>query len=263
MNPQIQTDFYEPSATSHVAFSGLGGVRAFFSTRHGGHSTFPYSSLNLGFQTGDDPGAVRQNWNRLLKAHDLSNTAPVIPALCHGSDLFDADQNCGGEGAIPTADAVFTRTPGRVIAVTTADCLAVLVVDQTLGCVAAVHAGWRGTRENILGKTLSHLFAAGYCHPESTHLAMGPCLSPAALEVGEEVAQSLPDTHLVRLAGRPHFDLRGCNVSQALAAGARAAHISLHGGCTRSEAHLYFSHRRAQTDGTRVTGRMAACIALI
>jgi YfiH family protein len=156
------------------------------------------------------------------------------------------------------ADAVFTHAPGAVVAVTMADCLAALVVDPASGCVAAVHAGWRGSRDNILGRALERLFAEGRCRPESTRVALGPCLSVDALEVGEDVAATLPPEHVLRVAGTPRFDLRGCNRAQARAAGVPAEHIADIGGCTRGDASLYFSHRR----DAGVTGRMAACVVL-
>ena len=238
-----------------TAFPGLAGVRAFFTTRQGGFSTGAYTSLNLGAHTGDDAHAVARNWDAVRRAHGMP--FPVIPRLCHGATLLDAD-DARAVAAHAGADAVFTRVRGRPLAVTTADCLAALVVDPAAGRAAAVHAGWRGTRDNILGRALTHLFAAGLCRPASTHVALGPCLSTAALELGDDIAATLPAAHVVTIAGRPHFDLRGCNRAQALTAGVPAAHIAAVGGCTRDQPGLYFSYRR---DGG-VTGRMAACIVL-
>jgi len=264
LSREIQPRFLNP-------FPDLSGVRAFFTTRIGGVSTAPFDSLNLGFNTEDDSEAVGKNWSLVLAAQGMEGRTPVVPRLCHGAALLNADESHVSGQAAETervggqfgADAVFTRTPGRIVAVTTADCLASLVVDTDLGCVAAVHAGWRGSRSNILGLTLQHLFLSGFCRPESTHIALGPCLSPTALEVGFDVAETLPQAHVTTLKGRPHFDLRGCNRAQAIAAGAFADHITEHGGCTRRESDLYFSHRRAQAEGLGVTGRLAACIALV
>jgi YfiH family protein len=172
-----------------------------------------------------------------------------------------------GRVAATEADAVFTGTPGRIVAVTMADCLTALIADPVSGGVAAVHAGWRGTRDNILGRALGELFARGLSRPETTWVALGPCLSPAALEIGDDVAASLPGDYVLHLATkrgvRPHFDLRGCNRAQVMAAGLPPERITDAGGCTRDNPDLFFSHRRAQADGTGVTGRMAACIALL
>jgi YfiH family protein len=203
--------------------------------------------------SGDDPEVVQYNWGLLLESQNVSGRNPVIPRLCHGAAMLEASAAAETE-----ADAVYTHATGQIIGVTMADCLAALVADPETGCVAAVHAGWRGSRDNILGRALARLFAEKRCRPESTHVALGPCLSPAALEIGEDVARTLSGAHLVRIGGKPHFDLRGCNRAQVIAAGVPPENISGTSDCTRGNPALYFSHRR---DNGK-TGRMAACILL-
>lgn len=229
------------------------GVHAFFTTRAGGASRGPWDSLNLGFHCGDDPAAVRRNWDLLLESRGLPGLAPVLPRLCHGATLVEAEAAGNTE-----ADAVFTHRRGTLLAVTMADCLPALVADPVTGCVAAVHAGWRGTRDNILGTTLARLFAEGRVRAASVRVALGPCLSVDALGIGEDVAATLPQAHVRRGADGPRFDLRGCNRAQAVAAGVPPEHVHDVGGCTHAQPGLFFSHRRDR--GT--TGRMAACILL-
>jgi polyphenol oxidase len=233
------------------------GIRAFFTTRRGGVSGGIFTSLNLGYFSGDDPAKVRQNWDLLLNSQGLKGKTPVIPRLCHGDKAAEIS---GREKAtLEGTDAVFTREENWVLAVTMGDCLAALIADPETRCVAAVHAGWRGSRDNILGKTLTRLFNGGCCRPESTWIAFGPCLSTPALEISAEVAQTLPIAHVHRQANHFFFDLRSCNRAQAEAAGALSGHITEMKACTRTDGDRFFSHRR---DGA-VSGRMAACIALI
>ena len=47
----------------------LNGARAVFTTRRGGFSSGPYSSLNLGRLTADDPDVVARNRTRLEPAN--------------------------------------------------------------------------------------------------------------------------------------------------------------------------------------------------
>ena len=251
-----------PPASAPVvldAFPGipeLAGVHAFFTTRAGGVSRGAWESLNLGPRCGDDPDAVRRNWDLLLESRGLAGRAPVLPRLCHGAALAEA-----ADAADTDVDAVYTHRRGTLLAVTMADCLPALVADPETGCVAAVHAGWRGTRDNILGAALARLLAEGRIRADSVRVALGPCLSADALELGEDVAATLPQAHVVRGgdgAARPRFDLRGCNRAQAVAAGVPPERIADLGGCTHARPDLFFSHRR---DGGN-TGRMAACILL-
>ncbi len=233
------------------------GIRAFFTTRQGGTSTGHYASLNLSQTSGDDPDAVKKNWNLLLRSQGLEDKMLVLPRLCHGYGMQEirADSGTSPENI----DAVYTREPGRILAVTLGDCLGILIADPETRCIAAVHAGWRGSRENILGWTLEKLFSSGHCLPESTFIALSPCLSTRMLEISGDIASTLPPLHVERGQNRFFFDLQGCNRSQAVAAGVLTDHISAVNACTRTDAERFFSYRR---DGA-ASGRMTACISLL
>ena len=61
----------------------------------------------------------------------------------------------------PTADALFTQRRGIGLAILTADCLPVVLVDTRGELVAAAHAGWRGLADGILEATLLLTFLTG------------------------------------------------------------------------------------------------------
>jgi YfiH family protein len=246
-------------------FEDIPGVRAFFTTRRGGVSLGGFSSLNLGPRSGDDGESVRRNWALLLESQGWSGHALALPGLCHGAasaEIAEAPVPASAPGlpALEPADvdAVYTRRPGWVLAVTMADCLPALIADPATGWIGAVHAGWRGTRDGALEKTLRTLFDAGKCRPGTTRVALGPCLSAPALELPADILATLPQDHVRRGEERGCFDLRAANRAQAVRAGVREDRISEKGGCTRDDPEAFFSYRR---DGG-VTGRMAACIAL-
>jgi YfiH family protein len=246
-------------------FEDLPGVRAFFTTRRGGVSLGGFSSLNLGPRSGEDPENVRRNWEILLESQGWSGYALALPGLCHGAASAEIAEAPGPRTApgLPDlepadADAVYTRRPGWVLAVTMADCLPALLADPATGWIGAVHAGWRGTRDGVLEKTLRALFDAGKCRPDSTRVALGPCLSAPALELSADIAATLPREHVRRENDRCYVDLRAANRAQAIRAGVREDGISEKGGCTHGNPEAFFSWRR---DGG-ITGRMAACIAL-
>ena len=52
-------------------------------------------------------------------------------------------------------DALVTNVPGVCIAVSTADCVPVLLYAPDVKTVAAIHAGWRGTVQRIVAKNRS------------------------------------------------------------------------------------------------------------
>lgn len=71
---------------------------------------------------------------------------PVWLEQVHGTDVLTLD---GGPYPSKRADASYSRTPGTVCAVMTADCLPVLFCNRAGTEVAAAHAGWRGLCEGF------------------------------------------------------------------------------------------------------------------
>ncbi len=222
-------------------------VRAVSTRRGGGVSAAPYDSLNLGDHVGDAPAAVAENRGRLRLAAALP-AEPLWLNQVHGTRVVDLDQGPPEGGA----DAAFTRRPGRVCAVLSADCLPVLLAGD--GVVAAVHAGWRGLAAGVLEATLAALEVP----PASLSAWLGPAIGPVHYEVGAEVRDALvrsPDAlHAFSTNARGRFmaDLPLLARQRLAAAGV----LRIHGGsdCTYGNPG-FFSHRR---DGR--TGRQATLI---
>lgn len=230
------------------------GARAFCSERAGGVSQEPYAGLNLGSHVGDDPQAVAENRARLRTRLPME---PCWLDQVHGIEVFDADA-----GAVPThpprADAAITRTPGRVLAVLTADCLPVVIVDDAATVLGVAHAGWRGLVGGVLESMLASMARAAGAAP-GWKAWIGPAIGPQAFEVGADVRDAfladdagsqscfvarpgMPGKWLADLPELAARRLRRAGVTQ----------IEQSGRCTVSEPARYFSYRR---DGT--TGRIA------
>jgi YfiH family protein len=225
------------------------GVHAFSTTRHGGFSSGPWRSFNLGDHCGDDPRAVRRN-RQVLRS--LLPASPPWLQQVHGRRVV-GHRDSRDEG--PHADGIVARQPGAVCAVLTADCLPVLFCDRRGSRVAAAHAGWRGLAAGILEATV----AALETDPREVLAWLGPGIGPAAYEVGPEVVAALAGDDgaaaaaFSRSGERWRADLYTLTAHRLKRAGVR----SIHGGgfCTATDGSRFFSHRR---DG--VTGRMATVI---
>jgi polyphenol oxidase len=253
------------------AFADLPGIKAGFTTRLGGLSPAPYSTCNLGFISGDKPENVAANWRQTLATQGLIKHRLALPRLVHGSEmawvegLGDPEMRLTTGGfhrhAPPDCDAVATQDRRWALAVTMADCMGILITDPTTGLIAAVHAGWRGTRDRILEVTLRQLLQAGRARAESVRLCLGPALSAPRLELGPEVTATMAKPYLVPIAGaeKQGLDMRAWNRDQARSCGIRHEHIEEIPYCTFDNPELFFSYRR---DG-KASGRMAAIIALV
>lgn len=224
-------------------------VRGLQTSRNGGSSATPYASFNLGSHVGDNPLAVSRN--RMLLA-PLLPSEPVWLNQVHGVAVADA----GHAGCLPEADASVTTHPGAVCVVMTADCLPILLCDESGSVVGAAHAGWRGLCDGVIESTVNAMKV-----PAPTLMAwLGPAIGPEKFEVGDEV--------------RTAFVAKQPQASAAFAPGAHGkwladlyllARMRLHalgvtriyggGLCTYSDPDRFYSYRR---DG--VTGRMGTFI---
>jgi polyphenol oxidase len=153
----------------------------------------------------------------------------------------DGRAGCLGEG-----DALVTASPGALLAVRTADCVPILLVDEAERAVAAVHAGWRGTAAEIAAKVVAAMRSRFGSRPERMHAAIGPGIGPCCYEVGPEVAVRFRRwlVEAPASAGGSHLDLAETNRQQLLAAGLPDTQLYIAGLCTKCEAGDFFSWRR-------------------
>lgn len=254
-----------------------GAVRHGFTTRFGGVSGGVLASLNLGIHRGDRPANVLENYRILGKAVGFSVHDLVFTRQTHSDCVARVGRDDCGQGLFfpvkHPRDALITDEPGVVLTVFTADCTPVLLYDPVRRAVGGVHAGWRGTVQDIAGKTVRAMESAFGCRPEDIRAAIGPCISRCCFETDRDVPQALLDvlggaawccidgcTPEEVSGGLPeckyHVDLKEANRRQLLRAG--VTQISVCGECTACRPDRFWSHRR--TGGRR--GSLAAVIAL-
>jgi len=263
-----------------------------FSMRPGGRSLIERGSkagaLNLGFTGWDTRENVLANRAKLLAALNAPEMKLSTLRQFHSDVIYvlDALPEQGTRG-----DAAITRMPGLLLAVQTADCIPILLVDPERRAVAAVHAGWRGTLRRIVAKTLGRMCAALGSKPSSVLAALGPAIGTCCYEVGPEVAQAYAgqfaearqwfEGPFDKLAAgeeptplqwltmgppghdppppRVRLDLVAANRWQLLDAGVEASHIAASPLCTSCRTDLLFSYRK---EGDR-TGRLMGVIGLL
>ena len=128
---------------------------------------------------------------------------------------------------------MFTSLPELWLAIRTADCLPILFVDPRAKVIAAVHAGWRGTVDQILVKTVARLTTECQCVPADLLVAIGPGISACCFEVGAEVANQFESAYVsTGSTGKVHIDLKKANLAQLLQVGVRAKNIDVAEACT-------------------------------
>jgi polyphenol oxidase len=298
-----------------------------FSTRAGGFSrAYGKGDLNLGFTKDDSRVAVERNRTAFLRAigavlslkdkkdfyrdgrprkpalsdpersegesngssrAKLDGLWPLITPrqihsdLIHRVDSVPADPLAG--------DGLITATPGFLLAIQTADCLPVILVDTKRRAAGVFHAGWRGTLQRIVEKGVGEMIRNFGTHPRDIKAAIGPGIQGCCYEVGEEVRtkfqsqfayadelfREAKESDPVRekypllfltarapghseLPQKLFLDLAEANRRQLLAAGVAKKNIEASPLCTNCHTDLLFSYRGQKGK----TGRMMAVVGI-
>jgi len=241
-----------------------------FSTRTGGVSQLGGRQvLNLGFMEWDTHENVAEN-RRFLQAALGTEDFTLTPLKQIHSDVIHLLSAAPAHAC--KGDASATNRPGLLLAVQTADCVPILLVDPQKRAVAAIHAGWKGTLARIAEKAVGRMRLEFGSKPADLLAALGPAIGPCCYEVGAEFVTKFtaqfadasdyfdePRTGdepnpLQWLSMAPpghqppprnvHLDLPKANRTQLLAAGLRPQNIFPSGLCTACRTDLFFSHRR-------------------
>jgi polyphenol oxidase len=201
----------------------------------------------------------------------------------HGSDVAIYRSGETPPAAAPNADIVLTDDDSLSVAVQTADCLPVLIVDRATRAVAAAHAGWRGLATSVPGVAVDRMAAVFGSSRADLLVAIGPAIGACCYEVGEDVRvrfeqrgfsrdqlerwflevpavspknPPMPTLPAERRAHHWFFDSWSCVRDQLAAAGVPSEQIFGADLCTASHASTFCSYRR---DGA-IAGRLAGVI---
>lgn len=184
--------------------------------------------------------------------HGFGTRLSDIPAMfsglaslkqIHSADCVAAE---GRSGELGRGDALLENIPGSVVAVKTADCIPVLLVDERNRTVAAVHAGWRGTVARIAPRALDAMRVRFGADPADVRAAIGPGIGKCCYEVGPEVAVHFGEQ------GRAHIDLAQANRTQLIEAGIAPQSIYLADFCTFCRPAEFHSFRRDRESAGRL-----------
>lgn len=258
-----------------------------FSTRLGGVSrVYGGNALNLGFTSHDSRASVERNRQLFLRELGVANRRKPWPLISlrqiHSDFIYRLD---GPPEEPPAGDGVVSDAQGVVLAVQTADCLPIILVDRKRRAIGVFHAGWRGTVKRIVEKGVGEMRKYFSSDPRNIVAAIGPGVRSCCYDVGEEVrakflaqfsyADSLfhevKESDPVRekypllfltarapghseLPTKLFLDLKEANRRQLLDAGVPAKNIDSDSLCTACNTNLLFSYRAEKG----VTGRMMA-----
>ena len=202
----------------------------------------------------DNPDRVIANRQRLCRSLGIDTL--ISPRQIHGTkvlsitDEFFRLSKPEQTACLDGVDAVMTDCPSVAIAVSTADCVPVLLYDAVHRACAAVHAGWRGMAGHIVRRSIDEMVNMYGTVPSDLYVAVGPSIGPDNFEVGDEVVQTFDSEgfDVNRIAhrypsGRFHIDLWAAAVEELTVCGVDLSRIEVAGICTRAHDWEFFSAR--------------------
>ena len=240
------------------------GLRHGFSTRKGGVSKEHLSSLNLGFNLGDEREKVLENFRILGSLFEAKPEDFVLTQQTHSVNVRHVGREDRGKGIIrerdyTDVDALMTDEEGVILSAFSADCVPILFYDKGHRAIASCHSGWRGTHGRILARVIEAMQREFSSKPEEIYIAIGPSICKNCYEVSEDVGEAFldafpalkekakNDSPIERVSKEKfHIDLWELNRWIALENSIPAENISVSGYCTMERPDLFFSHRYSQ-----------------
>jgi len=223
-----------------------------------------FTTRHMAFASRDDERDV----SRAIGAESLALARQV-----HGREVVVVREGAAISGERPEADAFVSSATTVGVAVRVADCVPLLIADRTIGVVAAVHAGWRGTAARVAVAAVDALTREFESRPADLIAAIGPSIGACCYEVGSELVdafaaagheRSLIDRWFVATPpprgshqrSTLRLDVAGANRDQLVLAGVPEEQIHLSGLCTAMHLGVFTSYR-AEKDKA---GRLVAAI---
>lgn len=150
------------------------------------------------------------------------------------------------EDAIENSDALISNQKNVMLTILTADCVPILLFDPIEKVVAAIHAGWKGTQQEILLKTVQKMEKHFNVNPKNILAGIAPSIGKCCYEVDWNVAQyfeQIPNAYNKK-ANKYKLDLPYVNKLQLLKAGLKEKNIEMSHICTACNVEHYFSYRK-------------------
>jgi YfiH family protein len=168
----------------------------------------------------------------------------------HSDLIFEFD------GSIKDGDALITDKTKIAIGVFTADCVPVILVDTQKGVVAAIHSGWKGTKNLIVSKTIERLSEEYNSRASDIKVYIGPHIGGCCYEVSEELVEEFTSEDIysnIKISNNNKLDLEKCILTQLKERGIKEENISTTNTCTAcNKQYELYSYRVSENKEGRM-----------
>lgn len=190
-----------------------------------------------------------KNRKKFLEPLGIDSSSLICAKQAHGRHIQYVTESNKGSGALDydssfaDTDGFFTDKKGVPLAVLTADCLSVFIYDPKRPAIALLHAGWRGSEQNICAEGVRAMQERFGSQPHRMFAGFGPSIRCCCFEVEKDFKSNFP-FGLVNQGGRIFMDIALVNQRQLVSAGVREENIFDPKVCTFSDNDNYFSFRK-------------------
>jgi YfiH family protein len=240
-----------------------------FTTKNGGSSKEPFSSLNIGFHVNDEEKIVIGNRQLLADKLNYPLDSWVGAEQTHEVTVRKVTKKDRGVGAkdylsaFKHTDGFFTVDQELLLTLCYADCVPLYFFHPDSGAIGIAHAGWKGT-VNGIAEEMIQTFQSEGIEANNILVAIGPSICEDCYIVDDRVIK-LVQNRLEHVERKPYnlisdhqykLNLKECNKEILLSAGVKEENILITNLCTSCQTEYFFSHRRDKGK----TGRMMSFI---
>jgi hypothetical protein len=189
--------------------------------------------------------------HELVKAYNLDQL--IFQRQVHGTQGTYVTLHSPNQSHISLfqieGDFLATDQKSTGIGILTADCLPIVLYDQKDNSVAVVHAGWRGTVENIVAKAVETLLQRHNFQPQDLLAYFGPSALACCYEIQDDLVQQQEGNRMfqqavIKRSNKLFLDVPAINRTQLIDLGIPPANIiTTHNLCTMCNKNFH-SYRR-------------------
>ncbi|RKX84165.1 MAG: peptidoglycan editing factor PgeF [Spirochaetes bacterium] len=197
-------------------------------------------------------GDMNRNRDSFLKKLNIKKENVIALRQIHSKKVYFAHEvqsKCSGRIA---GDGLISMENDKVLSVTVADCLPILLFNRKNCCYSLLHSGWRGT--GIVTEAVYRMKRECGSLPADISVVIGPGIGVCCYEVSRDVCEYFKNTFgsasVVQRKGSCFVDLREANISLLKNIGVED--ITVVDDCTSCNVNLQ-SYRR---DGKENFGTM-------
>lgn len=184
---------------------------------------------------------VKENKKLVADYLNIEEQNLIKPTQTHSNNIEILEEN---KTEYPNCDGLILDKKGYAIFLNFADCTPVILYDKENNIGAIVHAGWRGTAQNIASCAVEKMEKIYNTKACNIIAVIGPAIGFESFETSKVVidALSLTVENKEGLFSENHADLKGINARQLIECGVENIDICPY--CTVKDNDKFFSYRK-------------------